>query len=306
MNDAYISEVLKARYGICCYKIEKDNLGSGENYWINGEFLLKIFDCNVKFRIEDEIRICEYLRSRGLSTSMHISAIDGSYIQKIENNRLHLQYRLPGITREKNSLDFEHSDSFLKMLRHIVKLLEEYPNAIRTNMLFEREYVMADIVESVMKRLNIYDSTLKEITKRKIELLNKIQFNRGKVDQTVLSHSDYNIQQLLLDDEVIWSKKTSIIDFSHVSRIPIEWEIIKSCLRSIEFQKNDCVRAIHNGFALMEKNMQIDYKNIYISIIQLIFSTYMEKMYLRTNQRKWLINLNYELDVLEDLYLSVR
>lgn len=306
MNNVYISEIMKTRYGICCDKIRRDRIGSGENYWINEKFLLKVFDYNVKFRIEDEILVCKYLRNRSLCTSVHISAIDRSYIQKIGNCRMHLQYKLPGVTRERNSLDFKQGDSFLKILKHIVTLLREYPFETEINMLFRQEYVMTDVISSVVKRLYIADFALKEIIRRKIELLNKIQFDKGKVYRTVLSHSDYNIQQLLLSDGFICSKNVAVIDFSHVSRIPIEWEIIKSCLRSIEFQTCTCVQSIHNGFKVLGKDIPINYENVCISIIQLISSTYMEKMYLRTNQKKWLVNLNYELDVLENLYYSMR
>lgn len=306
MDNVYISEILKTRYGICCDKIRRDRIGSGENYWINDKFLLKVFDYSVKFRIEDEILVCEYLRSKGLCTSVHISAIDGSYIQQMGKYRMHLQHKLPGVTRKRNSLDFEQGDSFLKILKHIVELLREYPIETEINMLFGQEYVMTDIISSITRRINIADFALKELIKRKVELLDKIQFDKGKVHRTVLSHSDYNIQQLLLSNDLICSKYVAVIDFSHVSRIPIEWEIIKSCLRSIEFQKRTCVQAIHNGFTILEKDIPINYENICISIIQLISSAYMEKMYLRTNQRRWLVNLNYELDVLEDLYYSVR
>lgn len=306
MDGVYISEILKKRYGISCDKIRRDRVGSGENYWVNDKFLLKVFDCNVKFRIEDEILVCEYLRNKGLCTSIHISAIDGSYIQKIGNYRIHLQHKIPGATRKSNSLNVEQGDCFLKILKYVVELLREYPSETKINMLFVQEYIMEDIISSIMRKLNIADFALKEIIKRKVELLNKIQFDKGKVHHTILSHADYNIQQLLLSNDSMCLKNVSVIDFSHVSKIPIEWEIIKSCLRSIEFQKCSCVQAIHNGFTLLGKDIPINYENVCISIIQLISSAYMEKMYLRTGQRKWLIKINYELDVLEDLYYSMR
>jgi len=306
MDVVHISEILKTRYCICCDKIRQDKVGNEENYWIDDKFLLKLFDYNVKFRIEDEILVCDYLRSKNFCTSNHVTAIDGSYIQQVGNYRMHLQYKLSGTTREKNSLEFEQGDRLLKILKHIVELLREFPLETKINMLFGHEYVMADIISSVIERLKTTDLELKEIIKRKVELLNKIKFDKGKVHQTVLSHSDYNIQQLLLNNDLICSKDIAVIDFSHVSKIPIEWEIIKSCLRSIEFQKCTCVRAILNGFTVFEKDFSINYDNMYISIIQLISSAYMEKMYLRTNQRKWLVNLNYEIDVLENLYYSMR
>lgn len=306
MDYNFLSEILKTRYGVLCDKITRDRIGSGENYWINDKFLLKIFDSNVKYRIEDEILVCEYLRGKGICTSIHICAIDGSYIQQVGRYRMHLQYKLSGMTRKSNSLNFEEGSNFLSILMNIVKLLKEYPIKTKNNGLFEQEYVMTDIICSIKRRLYVADCALKELIERKIELLDKIQFNKGRVHQTVLSHSDYNIQQLLLNNDLICLKYVGVIDFSHISRIPIEWEIIKACLRSIQFEKRTCVKSIHNGFAILENETPINYDNLYISIIQLISSAYLEKMYLRTNHKKWLVNLNYELDVLEDLYYSVR
>lgn len=307
MDDISVAEVLKERYAITDCKIEPDTRGSGTNYWIDDKYLLKVFADNAKYRLDDEIAVCEFLRNRRFPTSEHVLSRDGHYIQQTGEYRFHLQKRIPGITHEKNSLCFDECSLLIWRLRQIVELLSEFPFETKVNMLFSHEYVKADIIDVISMRCCNTAPDLLSILERKKELINRIRFRNGMIQNAVLSHSDYNIQQVVTTDNKLRTlADIKVIDFSHVSKVPIEWEIIKACLRSMHSEKESCVHAILHSFSMFESVVPMTYNNICIAIMQLISSSYMEKKYLNTHHQEWLDRTNYDLDVLETVYESVR
>ena len=307
MNNISVAEVLKEWYAITDCQIEPDTKGSGTNYWIDDKYLLKVFANNVKYRLEDEIAVCDFLRSRGVPTSEHVLSRDGHYIQQIGEYRYHLQKKIPGVAHEGNSLCFDECSLLLRRLKQIVELLSEFPSETKVNMLFSHEYVKADIIGAISMRCCNTVPDLLSILERKKELINRIRFQNGLVQHVILSHSDYNIQQVLTTDNKLRTLADMIvIDFSHVSKVPIEWEIIKTCLRSMHFEKESCIQAILYSFSMFESVVPMTYNNICIAIMQLISSSYMEKLYINTHNQEWLDRINYDLDVLETVYESVR
>lgn len=307
MDDNSIAEVLQERYAIADCKIEPDTRGSGINYWIDDKYLLKVFSNSVKYRLEDEIAVCEFLRSRGFPTSEHVLSNDGHYIQQAGAYRCHLQKIIPGVSHVRNSLCFDECILLIMRLKQIVELLSEFPLDAKINTLFSHEYVKANVIDAISIRCCNSTPDLLSILERKKELIKRIWFRNGTIQHAVLSHSDYNVQQILTTDNKINTlEDIKVIDFSHVSRVPIEWEIIKACLRSMRSEKESCVQAILHSFSMFESVVPMEYANICIAVTQLISSTYMEKMYLNTQHQEWLDRTNFDLDVLEKVYESVR
>ena len=307
MDNVSIAEILQERYAITAYKIAPDTRGSGTNYWIDDNYFLKIFSDSVKYRVDDEIAVCKFLRSRGFPTSEHVPARDGRYIQQTGAYRYHLQKIMPGVSHPRNSLDYEACILLIRRLKQIVELLSEFPYTTEVNMLFSHEYVKSDVLDSISMRHRNSIPDLFSILERKLRLINRIRLQNGRIRHAVLSHSDFNVQQILTSDDTPKTlEDITVIDFSHVSRVPIEWEIMKACLRSMHSEKESCVQAILNSFSLFDSVVPIEYENICIAVMQLISSSYMEKMYLNTHQQEWLERTVFDLDVLEQVYESVR
>lgn len=307
MDNISIAEILQERYAITTCKITPDTRGSGTNYWIDDNYFLKMFSESVKYRVEDEIAVCRFLRSRGFPTSEHVPARDGNYIQQTGAYRYHLQRIIPGVSHSRNSLDYEACILLIRRLQQIVEILSGFPYKTEVNMLFSHEYVKSDILDSISMRRRNSAPDLVSVLERKIRLIKSIRLQNGRIQNAVLSHSDFNVQQILTADTTFKTlEDIKVIDFSHVSRVPIEWEIIKACLRSMCNEKESCVQAILNSLSLFDTVVPIAYENICIAVMQLISSSYMEKMYLNTHQQVWLDRIVFDLDVLEQIYESVR
>lgn len=306
MCEAQIADMLKTHYDIVCVNIKKDLRGSGRNYWINDRFLLKLFDVNVKYRIEDEITVCQFLRNSGFPTSKHLLGLDGSYIQQIGSSRAHLQERIAGITLERNSLSYSQGKRLLSSLYHVVDLLREYPFLTKINALFANQYNLDDVIHKLEHNYPISFPYLGDLLRSKLVLLERINFDTGGVENPILSHSDFHVQQLIFRDCINDFEQVAVIDFSHVSMIPLEWEIIKACLRSIILDESTNEDVILEAFSAFSKIHPISYNNINIAMIQLLSSTYMERMYITTRDKRWLIDAYNNLNTIEKINESIR
>lgn len=307
MDAIPVVEVLKNCFAISDCMIKVDHRGNGINYWINDAYFLKVFTDSVKYRIEDEIAVCAFLRSRGFPTSEFLPTVEGRYIQKTGAYRCHMQKRISGVAHEGNSLCFDECILLIKRLKQIIELLSDCPFETNLNMLFAGEFVKADIMNAILKRSCDAESDLLPILRRKSDLLDRVRFQTGKIQHAVLSHSDYHVQQILTTELQIKSlEDIKVIDFSHVSKVPIEWEIIRACLRSMEFDREASVAAIVRSLEIFERVVPMCCENLCIAVIQLISSSYTERMYRSTHQQAWLERTIFELDVLEKVYECVR
>ena len=231
---------IRIKYGIQVLNIKKMELGTAKCYEINADkkkYFVKIYqkkhDCK---QISREIRICDYLKKRGMSVSEYIKNSEGNYINIQEYGIFTVQNFIDGITYEK----FHVPMNILYQSGEILAQIHDYLDKISTfNVDFSPEWIrkMADGDENMIKLEGVIKSAEKmpdhqmksiiiEDCDWKLKMLpelSKWKQNFGNLTRKN-SHGDYNTYQWICED----NKIKAIIDFGSCSNVPVVWELIRS------------------------------------------------------------------------------
>ena len=163
---------IRIKYGIQVLNIKKMELGTAKCYEINADkkkYFVKIYqkkhDCK---QISREIRICDYLKKRGMSVSEYIKNSEGNYINIQEYGIFTVQNFIDGITYEK----FHVPMNILYQSGEILAQIHDYLDKISTfNVDFSPEWIrkMADGDENMIKLEGVIKSAeMTELLERQI------------------------------------------------------------------------------------------------------------------------------------------
>lgn len=295
---------LEKLYGIRIENISRDGVGHGINYWVNNrKYLLKLFPQNSKYRIRDEIIACRYLISKGMMVSEHIDTLFGEQIVKLGDFEAHLQKGIGGVCKSQNALNTDETNELINKLLEIIAILRGVKTS--PNSLFESPKQVGDIITGIESSIAVESKGyILDLYRDKVSLLLRIPA-MNKLPVTLhTSHSDFHVEQVLYRDTRIHA----VIDFSHVSQIPIEWEIMRACLKSYDAKNHfDMARMIEHSLSrasrLLPGNTHAE--NIYTSAIQIVSSEWNIKQYRRTGDNSWLAREQNMLNVFESIIWKI-
>lgn len=282
--------------------IFRDTIGSGDNYIIqtvSHSYFLKLFSVNnKKYRIYDEIRVCQFLNATEPITSEFIINNSGTYITYFKNTIYgHLQLLFESDSWTQFNVSDENIKKGILFLGKIDKTLLNFNLPVNNLFLnIHQDYELSKKVIGFQKFSCDKDSS-QLIDKRKTYLsdIPNLQLSRFTY---LTSHADYTPMQLLIRNDDIYK----VIDFSHVSTVPIVWEVVRyysNCVLAKDFNMND-IYALLDIFSTIIPLSSYDYQNAgYLFALQILQSAYGFKEYAATKESRYL-------DVIQnrDLYLQ--
>lgn len=283
--------------------IYRDTIGSGDNYIIQTvyhSYFLKLFSINNnKYRIFDEIRVCQFLNTTEPITSEFIPNKFGTYITCFKNDIYgHLQFMFESDSWTQFNVSNENIKKGILFLGKIDKVLLSFNLPVNNLFLnLHQDYALSEKVISFQK-FSCDEVSAQLVDKRKLYLssIPRLQLDRLTY---LTSHADFTPMQLLIRNDEIYK----IIDFSHVSAVPIVWEVVRyysNCVQTKDFNKND-IQILLDIFSTIIPLSSYDYQNAgYLFALQILQSAYGFKEYALTKEERYL-------DIIQnrDLYLQI-
>ena len=319
LNEELIKIIVANNYGIEVTNVNRINRGSANIYNLDNKYILKEFSFDRgKESIEKEYNIIKHLDNKGLLVPTYVETKDNKCYTKYEGRIIILQIYLDGYTMENNTGDYEKVIESAAILGRLTKALEDYPlESIYKNWASKEELEkgiekLTDLINKIKDDNPYRDKIISDLNRRveiSKELLN-FNFEELKKVSLKLCHGDYSVQQLIYSD-----KKTAVIDFETVRKMPIVWEII----RSYSYIDKECKDGIFNLNTFIDYVKEVmKYINLteydlkymsYIYIFQLVSSTFGYKQYNNDYSKKSLLDFaffrtnlcNYLYDNLENI-----
>lgn len=290
-----VSAYVKRNYTLAnILNIKKDTIGTGTNYIItttDGSYFLKFFNLtNPKYRIKDEIKVCQYINKITPITSIFIKNKTDDYItlyeNKLGNLAGHLQIYYPSSSWEQYNVSKSNIIKGIAKLGLISQILCNYTLPI--NNLFKNLRQGGAAIKYLTLQQEIMTiPECNELIERRINYLQKIPLLDLDNFSYLSSHSDYTPMQFLIRKDEIFK----IIDFSHVSTVPIVWEIIRyisQCIKVDSFERS-LLYEMYDLYSSYYKLTAYDYKyGNFLFGLQIAQSLYGFKEYLATRNPKYL------------------
>lgn len=310
----YVKEYYDIPHNIC--NIINDSLGSGNNFILETKkqnYFVKFFDLNnPKFRVFDEVFVCDLLNQCYDITSKFLSNIQGKKVTTISNNcAFHVQLLFDGKRWHYNSFPEHLLKESIIWLRKTNTALKNAP--LRRNHLFDTINNLEDscnnfkLLKNIVKAPSFAFDDIYIYIDERLELLKHFPVVDIEAFHHENSHSDYNATQIL----TTYSKSIyKIIDFSHVSNIPIVWEIVRFYILSDPYCKDGNI-SFNTLFSLFDLYGALlkpyDYKNALILFLsQILQSTYGFKQYIFSREHKYLDEIKKRNRIINHILTEVK
>lgn len=271
--------------------IYRDTVGSGTNYIVETKeqsYFLKLFDLrNPKYRIFDEVVICNNLNHIKPITSVFISNNDGAYVTNYQKKIVgHLQLYFPSSSWKQYEVLPQNIMKGVAKLGELNLLLKEYELPIN-NLFLDLKQGKAAIQYFINQSHSVYDLECSYYLKQRLSYLQNLPELQLNSFSFLSSHSDYTPMQFLIRNDDIYR----VIDFSHISTVPIAWELTRyytQCIPAENFDRNRLIE-IFDYYSTYYELSEYDYKHACnLLALQLSQSSYGFKEYLSTHDNKYL------------------
>lgn len=300
LTEKHIMELLKTRYNIDGNTtIIKLSRGSANLFKVeteNNTYILKEFNSDKTLEtINKEVKIINFLQSKGFSVPNCIPLSNGKYYSIYNEKIIILQQYIEGYTIENNTGDYKKTIESAMILGRLTKEMKEYEGLSEEGIIekwFSRESTQNAIKKLEEEKTRIRDDNehkqqfIKDFTDKILiagELLGTFDFRIIRKMSIMNTHGDYSLQQL------IYSKNhpTSVIDFETAKKMPIVWEIMRSYSYIDEKAKggNIDINNLIEYFKEFSKYVELNEYDLryapHIYLIQLIGSTFGYREYNR-------------------------
>lgn len=305
---------LKQLYNINVSKIEKEDRGSANIYYIYNEncekFVLKEFEsvCNEQNVIK-EINIINHLKKYDVVVPEYIRTLRKSYYFTYNNRTVILMKYIEGYTKNSNTGDFKQTLESASILGKMVKALQDFPKMPEENIENWYNKNKLQLGKTTLNRLKIQVEEKANIALGiKTKILNDIQIKLDIIDKLNLmdfegmqyvthknSHGDFSIMQFIYKNEEV----CAILDFAKARCFPITWEVIRSYTYIDEKCKNGTLDINNlilytNEFMKYVSLTKNDLKFMpLVYLIQLVTSTFGYKEYINNNELTNLLEFGY-------------
>ncbi|MGN1089633.1 MAG: phosphotransferase, partial [Huintestinicola sp.] len=213
------------------------NGAGGLTYFVMSEgkkYVVKYPSDNEMNHPETEIKVCETLLEKGIPACRFIPNKHGKKLSTDENGRrFTLQHFYEGKTFDYNEASEnmqKESAAFLAKIHTVMKDIDDLPVGIGSDFFSYRrpEHMKDAYTHTLQQALSAGDADTAESIRSNMRIVENMpayefDINRFSCGNT---HGDYNISQLIWNDEKI----SGIIDWTCACRHPYIWEIVRSYL----------------------------------------------------------------------------
>lgn len=304
-----IKEILKKEYNLSITKIEHEDRGSSNIYYVydekNRKYVLKEFESRcTEEKILKEAEIISFVKDRGINVPNYIKTKDNGYYIKYNDRIIILMDYIDGYTKEPNTGTYNQTLESAEWLGKLTKVLE---NIEKIEIIDIEKWCSKLEVE---KAYNKYEKLISELGNRdtdlkiksdfeyKIKLLDKLNtFDFSIIKKLTMKncHGDFSIMQFLYKDERIMA----ILDFERAKYIPVVWEIVRSYV-GIDRECKDgdfCLNNFLDYVKVVRKYLDLNIYDIkymlYIYLIKTAVSTYGYEEYIKNNEYTNLLNYGF-------------
>ena len=301
-----IKSIVKKKYNIDVYKVEKLDRGTANIYSLNdNKYIFKEFQSRFnKKDIIKEIKIINHLRKDKLPVPEYIPTVTNRYYFTYKGKTVIMQRFIEGYTIESNSGTEEQIMESAKYLGMMLKSLKTLEFKLPTGLM--EDWFKRDLLKEGLKD---HKELLNSITREeypkiysdledKIKILESIKKEDYKdFDKLTFmnTHGDYSVLQFIYRNDKIHA----IIDFVTACNSPIIWEIIRSYsfidpkAKEGKIDLDTFVKYVREVNKYVELN-EYDYKNMAsLYMVQVLASTFGYKQYIKDNTKKGLLEFGY-------------
>ncbi|WP_167956149.1 phosphotransferase enzyme family protein [Anaerosporobacter faecicola] len=228
-------EIMKQYYNMEVVHSKKYSVGAGsDTYYVQtkeGEYILKIPSqeaCNVP---ENEPKLCNFLRQRGVPASEFVKNVAGQELSLVEGRTVTLQKFIHGICYGLNQVPDWLLTDMAKLLGKIHQCLQEYeplPIGIGEDFFqfMTPERALASYESSLKIATDQNDHAVMADLTYRMGLMERFPYKNISLEGVSVgnTHGDYFISQILAGKDTI----NGIIDWTTACRHPYVWEIFRS------------------------------------------------------------------------------
>lgn len=230
-----VKKLIALHYNAEVFHVKKYNAGAGSNtYYIDtsiGKYILKNVIINDINNPQNELKLCAFLRVKGIPVSEFIPDIDGDFLWHNGNDIYHMQKFIAGKNYAMHSAPdwlMTESSRMLGKIHSVLKDYESLPIGIGEN--FFKYMTPQTAMQSYQKSLdyaieNHHRAFINDLRYR-MELMRRLSIPEIDLSKLTRSntHGDYFISQLICRDQNI----SAVIDWTSACIHPAVWEILRS------------------------------------------------------------------------------